>query len=85
MPFFLFSFLMVLGFELMLARQALYHLSHSASPKHVFLMYLNEEHNISDLWDGVDGGNVNNVQHKSNWNCQYESPLYNEYILIKNL
>jgi hypothetical protein len=30
-----------------------------------------------------DGGNVNNVQYKSNQNCHYESPLYNEHILIK--
>jgi hypothetical protein len=30
-----------------------------------------------------DEGNVNNVQYKSNWNCHFESPLYNEYILIK--
>jgi hypothetical protein len=32
-----------------------------------------------------DGGNVHNVQYKSNWNCYYESPPtpYNEYILIK--
>jgi hypothetical protein len=30
-----------------------------------------------------NGGNVYNVQYKSNWNCHYESPLYNEYILIK--
>jgi hypothetical protein len=36
---------------------------------------------------GRDGeGNVNNVQCKTNQNCYYESlPLYNEYILIKNL
>jgi hypothetical protein len=32
---------------------------------------------------GDDGNNVNNVQYKSNWNCHCESPLYNEYILIK--
>jgi hypothetical protein len=25
-----------------------------------------------------DGGNVNNFQYKSNRNCHYESPLYNE-------
>jgi hypothetical protein len=34
-----------------------------------------------------DGGNVNNVQYKSNQNCHCESPpppLYNEYILINN-
>jgi hypothetical protein len=30
-----------------------------------------------------DGGNVNNVQYKSNGNCQYEYSLYNEYFLIK--
>jgi hypothetical protein len=30
-----------------------------------------------------NGGSVTNVQNKSNWNCHYESPLYNEYILIK--
>jgi hypothetical protein len=30
-----------------------------------------------------DGGNVNNVQYKSNQNCHYKSPLYNEYTLIK--
>jgi hypothetical protein len=28
-----------------------------------------------------DGGNINNVQYKSNQNCHDESPLYNEYIL----
>jgi hypothetical protein len=32
-----------------------------------------------------DGGNINNVQFKSNLNCHYESPLHNEYILIKYL
>jgi hypothetical protein len=30
-----------------------------------------------------DGDNVNIVRCKSNLNCHYESPLYNEYILIK--
>jgi hypothetical protein len=30
-----------------------------------------------------DGSKVNNVQYKSNWNCHYESPLHNDYILIK--
>jgi hypothetical protein len=30
-----------------------------------------------------NGGNVTNIQRKSNWNCHYESTLYNEYILIK--
>jgi hypothetical protein len=40
-------------------------------------------------WGGVglmgrdDEGNVYNVQYKTNWNCYYEFPLYNEYILIK--
>jgi hypothetical protein len=29
------------------------------------------------------GGDVTNVQCKSNWNCHYESSLYNEFILIK--
>jgi hypothetical protein len=30
------------------------------------------------------GGNVNNVQYKSDWNCHFESPTpYNEYNLIK--
>jgi hypothetical protein len=30
-----------------------------------------------------NGGNVNNIQYKSHQNCHYESPPYNEYILIK--
>jgi hypothetical protein len=30
-----------------------------------------------------DGGNETNIQYASNQNCHYESPLYNEYILIK--
>jgi hypothetical protein len=30
-----------------------------------------------------NGGDVNNVQYKSNQSCHYESPLYSEYILIK--
>jgi hypothetical protein len=30
-----------------------------------------------------DGGNVNNIQYKSNQNCYYKCPPYNEYILIK--
>jgi hypothetical protein len=30
-----------------------------------------------------DLGYVTNVQYKFNQNCHYESPLYNEYILIK--
>jgi hypothetical protein len=29
------------------------------------------------------GGNVTNVQYKSNQNCHYEFPLHNEYMLIK--
>jgi hypothetical protein len=29
------------------------------------------------------GGNVNNVQYKSNQSSHYESPLYNEFMLIK--
>jgi hypothetical protein len=32
-----------------------------------------------------DGGNVNNVQYKSDWNYHFESPSYNEYLLIKML
>jgi hypothetical protein len=32
-----------------------------------------------------DGGDVTNVQYKSNQNCHYESPLYNPYILIKKI
>jgi hypothetical protein len=36
-------------------------------------------------WGGDNGGDVTNIQHKSNQNCHYESPLYKEYILIKNL
>jgi hypothetical protein len=32
-----------------------------------------------------DGGIVNNVQYKPNWNCHYQSILYNEYIVIKIL
>jgi hypothetical protein len=45
-----------------------------------------ELNNIARGLRGIDnGGNVNNVQYKSNWNCHYESHLYNEYFLIKNL
>jgi hypothetical protein len=33
--------------------------------------------------DGLD--NVNNEKYKTNQNCQYELPLYDEYITIKNL
>jgi hypothetical protein len=28
-------------------------------------------------------GDLTNVQYKPIWNCHNESPLYNEYILIK--
>jgi hypothetical protein len=35
--------------------------------------------------NGHNGDDVTNVQYKSNRNCHYESPLYNEYFLIKNL
>jgi hypothetical protein len=36
-----------------------------------------------ECWLGrYDRHNVTNVQHKSNQNCHYEFPLYNEYILI---
>jgi hypothetical protein len=31
-----------------------------------------------------DGGNVNNMQYKSNQNCHSKSPRHNEYVLIKN-
>jgi hypothetical protein len=31
---------------------------------------------------GQPGGDVTNVQYKLIWNCHYESPLYNKYILI---
>jgi hypothetical protein len=34
-------------------------------------------------WGRNKGGNVTNVQYKSNQNCHYESPLYNEHMLIK--
>jgi hypothetical protein len=29
------------------------------------------------------GGNLTNVLYKPIWNCYNESPLYNEYILVK--
>jgi hypothetical protein len=54
--------------------------------------YMKENYEISCnffKWggEGLRGrdneGITNNVQYKSNWNCHYESPLYNEYILIK--
>jgi hypothetical protein len=32
---------------------------------------------------GDGRGNLTNVQYKPIWNCHNESPLYNEYILIK--
>jgi hypothetical protein len=35
------------------------------------------------LMDRDNGGDVTNIQYKPNWNCHYESPLYDEYILIK--
>jgi hypothetical protein len=35
------------------------------------------------LSDWNYGGNVNNIQYKSNWNCHYKCPPYNEYSLIK--
>jgi hypothetical protein len=31
------------------------------------------------------GGDITNAQYKLIWNCHNESPLYNKYILIKNL
>jgi hypothetical protein len=30
-------------------------------------------------------GHVNNVQYKTNRNCHMNLPMYNEYILIKNI
>jgi hypothetical protein len=30
-----------------------------------------------------DGGSINSVQYKYTWNCLYESPLHNEYIILK--
>jgi hypothetical protein len=36
------------------------------------------------LWRGGDGGSdLTNAYFKAIWNCHNESPLYNEYILIK--
>jgi hypothetical protein len=32
-----------------------------------------------------DGGDLTNVQYKPTWNWNYESPLYNKYVLIKFL
>jgi hypothetical protein len=31
------------------------------------------------------GGDLTNVQYKPIWNCHYEFPQYNKYILIKTL
>jgi hypothetical protein len=39
---------------------------------------------IQGLRERDDGGNVKTVKYNSDWNCHFESPLYNEYILIKN-
>jgi hypothetical protein len=39
-------------------------------------------------WEGVEGGdnggNVANVQYKSNQNCYYKYPRNSEFILMKN-
>jgi hypothetical protein len=32
---------------------------------------------------GEGGGDLTNVKYKPNWNCYYESPMYNKCILIK--
>jgi hypothetical protein len=32
-----------------------------------------------------NGGYITNVQCKANWNCHYESLLYNKYIPTKNI
>jgi hypothetical protein len=34
-------------------------------------------------WGQEMMGQVTNVQYKSIWNCHYEFPPYNDYILIK--
>jgi hypothetical protein len=34
-------------------------------------------------WEEMVGGDLTNVQCKTFGNCHNESPLYNEYILIK--
>jgi hypothetical protein len=55
-------------------------------------LYETELKNLAVALSGVgkglrgrdNGGNVNNVQYKSNRNCHYNPP-YNEYIQIKNL
>jgi hypothetical protein len=51
-----------------------------------------EQRNLLQLlslgWGRGLGGetmDVTKVQYKSNQNCHYEFPLYNEYILVKNL
>jgi hypothetical protein len=37
-------------------------------------------------WRGRDdGGDLTNAQYKPIWNCHNESPLYNEYSLIKKI
>jgi hypothetical protein len=36
-----------------------------------------------ELREGKCGGNLTNVQCKAIQNCHNESPLYNEYILLK--
>jgi hypothetical protein len=36
------------------------------------------------LRGGENGSDLSNVKYKLNQNCHYESPLCNEYILIKN-
>jgi hypothetical protein len=38
---------------------------------------------LSGARRGTRGSNLTNVQCKPIWNCHYESPLYNEYILIE--
>jgi hypothetical protein len=40
---------------------------------------------VGRLMGRDDRGNVHNVQYKANQNCYYDSPPYNEYILIKFL
>jgi hypothetical protein len=34
-------------------------------------------------WGETNGGDVTNEQYQPNQNCHHESPLYNEYTLIK--
>jgi hypothetical protein len=39
---------------------------------------------VGRSWEGIDGGsNLTNMQYKATWNYHKESPVYNEYILIK--